>query len=746
MKLKTALIGCGAIAEQLHLPVLAGHPEIDLVAIVDPNLERARYFAKGYNVPYVFQDISELDFSQIDAVVIATPPFHHAPCAIELIEKGLHVLVEKPLALSYEDANKVVSLAEKNNIKIAVPLYRRLFPSFRLLVSLVKRNFFGPPQAFSVIGGGFYNWPAASLGNLKKELAGGGVLMDLGPHFLDFLFQLFGEPAELLEYQHDALGGIEADCILKLKFYHQGQPLEGTVELARTRKLKGGVCIHCERAILEFKPSERFKVFVYPKGSSNLEDPWDSAPKSLVYQTLWRNISEEESWYATFARIYDDWLDAIKKDREPVLSGKSTLPIIRLIEECYSKAKPLKQSWVKPPKRDSRQTIHFKRKPKVLITGATGFIGCRVAEILHLREGWDVRAVVRNPGKAARLARLDVEMVSFDLEQDRGFEELVEGCDAVIHCAVGTAYGEPKKIYRVTVEGTRRLARAALKKGVQRFIHVSSMAVYGSKVKGLIDESFPVRPDPGSIYGETKAQAERVVKYYVKKGLPAIIFRPARVFGPFGFTFVINPLRALVEDRFAWRGDPNTPCDMIYVDNVVEAFISALYSDFENLGGEIFNLGEQDSMTWQEFYGRFVEALGLNVNLDSIPIADSREEKDQNILLKSVHSLKEILTSPEFKVFVKKVIYTDPIGSLARKIMEMPKVEFLLKKIFISQGLPIYLATERTREKVVLGGGTNIILKIDKLKNLLGYSIACTKDEAITRTSDWLQFARILNK
>ena len=744
MGLKTALIGCGAIAEQLHLPILAGHPDIDLVAIVDPNLERARYFAKAYNVPYVFQDVSEVDFSQIDAAVIATPPFHHAPCAIELIEKGLHVLVEKPLALSYEDANKVVSLAEKNNIKIAVPLYRRLFPSFRLLVSLVKRNFFGPPHAFSVKGGGFYNWPAASLGNMKKELAGGGVLMDLGPHFLDFLFQLFGEPAELLEYRHDALGGIEADCILKLKFYHQGQPIEGRVELARTRKLKGGVRIHCERAILEFKPSERFKVFVYPKESSNLEDPWDSSPKSLVYQTLWREISEEESWYATFARVYDDWLDAIKKDREPVLSGKSTLPIIRLIEECYSKAKPIKQSWVKPPKRDSRQTIHFKRKPKVLITGATGFIGCRVAEILRLREGWDVRAVVRNPGKAARLARLDVEMVSFDLEQSRGFEELVEGCDAVIHCAVGTAYGEPKKIYRVTVEGTRRLARAALKKGVQRFIHVSSMAVYGSKVKGLIDESFPVRPDRGSTYGKTKAQAERVVKYYVKKGLPAIIFRPARVFGPFGFTFVINPLRALAEDRFAWRGDPNTPCDMIYVDNVVEAFLCTLFAD-ERIFGEVFNIGEEDYTSWYDFYAYFAERLGLN--LPDKALEQKTDISNDNFVKAFVNGFMEIFTSPEFKAFGRKVLETDPIGTLPRKVFEtVPATEKLVRKLIkADDSPPIYVPECRPKPSLLVKMGSGgSVLSIQKLRSLLNYEPLVSREEALEKTLAWVKYAQIV--
>ena len=742
--IKIILIGCGAVAEQLHLPILAGRRDVRLLVLVDKNLKRAHFFAKGYDIPYVSDDISKVPLEEIEAAVIATPPFHHAPAALELISRGIHIMVEKPLALSFAEAERIVSLAEEKNVKVAVPLYRRLFPSFRLLVSLIKNNVFGPVISFSVKGGGFYNWPAASLGNMKKELAGGGVLMDLGPHFLDFLFQIFDEPGEILEYRDDTLGGIEADCILKLKFYHQGQPVEGTVELARTRKLNGGIRIECNKAIIEFKPTERFKVNIYPKEDSQLEDFWDGSRKPFAYHALWKEMPEDESWYTTFARVYDDWLGAIKEGREPLVSARSTLPVIRLIEECYRNAKPLKESWVEPPKSPPREIRHLKKRPKVLVTGATGFIGCRVAEILRLREGWDVRAVVRNPGKAARLARLNVEMVQFDLEQSRGFEELVEGCDAVIHCAVGTAYGEPKRIRKVTVDGTRKLARAALKQGVNCFIHVSSMAVYGSQIKGLVDESFPVRPDPGSVYGETKAEAERVIQYYVKKGLPAVFFRPARVFGPFGFTFVVNPLQAMAEKRFAWLGNPHTPCDMIYVDNVVEAFVCALYADSQNIAGEVFNLGEQDFMTWQEFYDLFVEALGLDIDLDSVPVAGQQGGSQENLLVKYAKNLKELFTSPEFKAFMRKVVYTDPIGVLPRKILEVPKVEDVVKKLLGGGGLPLYQEKEFPKNLVILGGGMDAVLSIGKLKRKLDFSLVISRKESVQRTVDWVKFAGII--
>src|SRR5207244_4220523 len=78
---RVALIGCGAIAESMHLPVLAGHEAIRSAALVDRNLERAQKLAAGYGVARVLADAADLPAGEIDAAIIATPPFHHAPCA-----------------------------------------------------------------------------------------------------------------------------------------------------------------------------------------------------------------------------------------------------------------------------------------------------------------------------------------------------------------------------------------------------------------------------------------------------------------------------------------------------------------------------------------------------------------------------------------------------------------------------------------------------------------------------------------
>src|SRR5262249_21421612 len=124
---------------------------------------------------------------------------------------------------------------------------------------------------------------------------------------------------------------------------------------------------------------------------------------------------------------------------------------------------------------------------------------------------WQVRALVHNPANASRLARLPVEMVQADLGAEQEVQRLVEGCDAVVHCAIGTTWGDRRKIFAVNVEGTRTLARVARVEGVRRFVHLSTIAVHDPDMSGTIDEATPVRPMKGSDYGESKAEAERVV-------------------------------------------------------------------------------------------------------------------------------------------------------------------------------------------------------------------------------------------
>ena len=168
----------------------------------------------------------------------------------------------------------------------------------------------------------------------------------------------------------------------------------------------------------------------------------------------------------------------------------------------------------------------------VLVTGATGFIGGRLAERLVVEHGARVRALVRNFGRAARLARYPIELVHGDLKSAESVERAVAGCDYVFHCAYGSD-GEDDSRRVVNAQGTSHVLEAALQHRCKRVVHTSTVTVYGNTPDGPLDETAP-RRKTGFAYGDSKIEAEEAALRYVTRGLSVAVVQPTVVYGPFG--------------------------------------------------------------------------------------------------------------------------------------------------------------------------------------------------------------------
>jgi predicted dehydrogenase/nucleoside-diphosphate-sugar epimerase len=745
--LRVAVIGCGYISQQLHLPILAGHERARLVALVDRDVERARRLARGYGVETVLDDAGGLGRDRVDAAVVATPPSHHAPCAIELMRRGIHVLVEKPLALTSADAEAMVRAADEAGVVLAVGFFRRLMPSVRLLRSLVDSRRLGRPVGFDIVSGSFGGAGSLTLGNLRRETAGGGLLMDFGSHLLDLLHYVFPGTGEVLEYRDNALGGVESDCLLRLRLTHGGEAVDGRVELSRTRELGSRFRILCERGSLEYRLTERYRIRIV-EGPGELEDPLDHSRRPYTLEAAWSD-EPEAPWYETMRAEIDDFVGAVRAGRPPELSGRSALPTTRVIEECYRRAQPLPEAWVREglrrpnPAAGHAPAAGNGKRRRVLLTGATGFIGCRVAEVLALRDGWEVRALVHNPANATRLARLPVEMVQADLGAGADAARLVGGCDAIVHCAVGTAYGDRRKVYEVTVGGTRSLARAALAAGAARFVHISTIAVHGFDHGGVLDESAPVRPPAGDDYGGSKAEAERALLEAVRDGLSATVLRPARVYGPFGQTFISRPVGAMARGGFRLLGAADGPAGMVYVDNVVEMIVRALEAPDAAVRGEAFLAADDGSaVSWREFYAYFARGLGLGPP----PGAGPADPGPANAPPRGgwFGAAMAVLTSPEFRALGKRVLETDPLGRLPRWLLARPGVERRLRRwLKADDSLPAYRRPQPEPAATVSLGGTSFHVSTAKAQRVLGYTPVVPHDRAMALTLDWVRHARL---
>jgi predicted dehydrogenase/nucleoside-diphosphate-sugar epimerase len=746
--LRVALIGCGAISQQLHLPILAGHEEIKLAALVDRDLDRAQEFAKGYGVETVKGDANELPLDDIDAAIVATPPFHHAPCTISLLRRGIHVLVEKPMATNYADAQAMVEAAEESGSVLSVGFFRRLMPSMRMFKALLDSRWLGRPVNFKVLSGGFYNWGAATLGNMRKEMAGGGVLIDFGSHMIDLLHYLFEGPGDVLEYRDNALGGIESDSRLSLRLRHQGDEVQGSMELSRLRKLGNLLRVQCEGGDLEYRITERYRIWATPR-NLELADPLHGEPRPFHLQASWAEEPDVE-WYETVRHEIDDWLSAIRNGAVPQLSGFSALSTSKVIDDCYRNVQPLEEPWV----REGLHS-HFRKtssssngqQRRVLVTGATGFIGSRLAEILTLGKGWQVRALVHNPANASRLARLPVEMVQGNLGSPQDARRLVEGCDTVLHCAIGTEWGERRKIFAVNVEGTRNLAAAALAQGVHRFVHLSTIALHGPDVTGTMDESTPLRPPKGDDYSESKVEAEKVLLQLVESGLPAVILRPACVYGPFSRIFINRPMEALPEGRFRLLGRADGPSNMVYVDNLIEAMLCSVEAPEASVKGELFTITDEDQLSWREFYEYFARAFGYEIPNAAPREAGSRGVGGTDSWLSPfawLRGIKTILLSPEFRSLGQRVLQTDPVGTLPRwAIKNSPKLEQWLRRRLKVDGLPAYRRTKAAPQDLVEMGASHFLVSSAKAKRQLGYTSVVSRPRAMELTLEWVRHARL---
>lgn len=243
----------------------------------------------------------------------------------------------------------------------------------------------------------------------------------------------------------------------------------------------------------------------------------------------------------------------------------------------------------------------------VLVTGATGFVGSRLSELLATKEKAKVTGIGRDLDRVSHLRKKGVYLDAMDILDTEALKNVVEGMDYIFHTAA-VMQADPDTAQSVNVDATEDLVRLAGEAGVSRFIHVSTVGAYDMAEVEVVDESTPLALNHPSTYPRTKAQAEKKATDMAEEfELELAIVRPSMIYGPGHGFWSESMFKNVLEGKPVFLGDGSTHFNPVYIDDVVEALI--LCAKQPKAAGESFNVSA-DITTWREFmshYGRLCD-------------------------------------------------------------------------------------------------------------------------------------------
>jgi predicted dehydrogenase len=333
--LRLAILGCGAIARIEHLPAALAHPAVRLTALIDADRDRAAVLKRqGGSDCEIYTDLEDV-VGSADAVVNALPNHLHAPLTLKALKAGMHVLCEKPLAITSADGLACAEAAEERKLVLAIGMSRRFVGSNSLLHLILQQQVLGKLEGYDWQSGGALDWKSASGFYFDRALAGGGVLIDLGVHLLDSLIDWFG-PIVGIDYEDDDWGsGIEANCFLRTEHSGPHGTVHGTVRLSRTFPLNNRLLVSGSQGGAEITNLDLDSVILHRElGDQPVTD-------TLRLQ----NYSANGAFY----RQLDNFVESVRGRQQPLASARSGVAVLQCVEKCYANRRRIPEPWSEVP-------------------------------------------------------------------------------------------------------------------------------------------------------------------------------------------------------------------------------------------------------------------------------------------------------------------------------------------------------------------------------------------------------------
>jgi predicted dehydrogenase/nucleoside-diphosphate-sugar epimerase len=615
-KLRVAVVGAGYVATH-HLAALSRLDFVEIVGLCDSNRAAADALAARFKVGKVVATLAELAEATPNVVYVLTPPASHAALAIQAMDMGCHVLVEKPMADSAADCEAMLAKAKATGLTLGVNHSDLFDPMLMQALDTAKSGAIGDVLSVDIIRNSEY--PPYAGGPLPGQVKQGSYpFRDLGVHGF-YTIEAFLGAISQAEVHHQSRG---SDPNLGFdEWQARAQTATGVGRLLlswNARPMENRLFVRGTKGTIEV---DRFtqtcrvhRVLPGPKFIGIILNAFFSAVKDSVRIPL--NVLR----FATgrlkpspgIQKGAEAFAHAVHRGEAPPFTAEDGLRIARLLDPLCAE-----------PDRQRLQQLEARYTPlppaDALVTGAAGFLGKAVVAALRA-QGKTVRVLVRRPVATYRDDE-GVQTVIGDLGDPRIVDHAVIGAGIVYH--VGAAMrGGPRDFEAGTIWGTRNVLDACRKHTTSRLVYVSSMSVFdhaGRRNGEVLTEDYRFEPFPQlrGAYTQTKLNAEQMVAdAIVKDHLPAVILRPGQIFGPGAEQVTPNGTIALA-GRWIAIGNGSQALPLVYRDDIVDALLLAGTSP--QALGRIFNLVDTDSVDRSTYLRRCKAKLGASLKLMWMP-------------------------------------------------------------------------------------------------------------------------------
>jgi predicted dehydrogenase len=328
--LRVAVLGTGAIAQIVHLPLLNEMPGVQLQAVCDIHTSKAASIASRLGIPQVIETDEELFASdEIDAVVICSPSHRHQPQAVAALEAGKHVLVERPLALDAKGAEAAVKAAERSGRVLMVAYNNRFRPDIAGVKSFVTSGELG--DIFSIHGTWFNRKvrPKRLTWRHRKAEAGGGALMDLGVQVLDLCLWLLDYP--------------DADRVSA--HLHPGEGMEVEDAASMLVRLKTGATLSVQVTWSMLAERDRHHVRLFGTAGSVSTYPlkvFKELEHGMIDVTPQIAPARENAYTASYRQELQHFVSAALRG-DPPAPPREQIELMRLVTTAYESAEKGKE-------------------------------------------------------------------------------------------------------------------------------------------------------------------------------------------------------------------------------------------------------------------------------------------------------------------------------------------------------------------------------------------------------------------